>query len=200
MFIYFQRIITQVIFYGVSFFTEKFDGDPYLNFSISIILELFALILIQLTTDRFGRKLPYSISLWFTALSFLIIPFLPMSIFFFLINKKILFVFFLGYYHYSTYFAFFGKFCITFSFNLLYTITSEFYPTFMRNSMTSLLIAIGRFGSISSTYIHVLGDSLKNENFPFLFFSITSFVGAVLFFSCLPETKDRSLPENLDEF
>ncbi|RNA07109.1 organic cation transporter -like, partial [Brachionus plicatilis] len=176
-------IITQVIFYGVSFFTEKFAGNPYLNFIVSTILELFALILILLTTERFGRKVPFTISLGLTGLSFLIIPILPDM-----------------YYNYSTYFALFGKFCITFSFNLLYTITSEFYPTFMRNSMTSLLIAIGRFGSISSTYIHVMSDSLKYENLPFLIFGSTSFTAALLFFSFIPETKDRSLPENLDEF
>lgn len=66
--------------------------------------------------------------------------------------------------------------------------------------MTSFLIAIGRFGSVSSTYIHVLGDSLNFVNLPFLIFAATSFTTGLLFFSFLPETKNRSLPENLDDF
>lgn len=100
----------------------------------------------------------------------------------------------------STFCALIGKLCIAFALNLSFTITSEFYPTFIRNTVTSLLVGIGRGGSVSSTYIHKFGELYKLYTLPFFIFGVSSLLAGLLFFTFIPETKEKTLPENLDEF
>ncbi|RNA03381.1 organic cation transporter -like [Brachionus plicatilis] len=174
--------VISAIYYGISFFTEKIPGDPYLNCILFILVDLVALIFIQMTTERFGRKVPFTVAMTIGGITFILMTFLP--------SHSVL----------STFCALIGKLCIAFALNLSFTITSEFYPTFIRNSVTSLLVGIGRGGSVSSTYIHRFGELYKLYNLPFFIFGASSLFAGLLFFTFMPETKEKTLPENLDEF
>lgn len=81
----------------------------------------------------------------------------------------------------------------------MYTITSEYYPTLFRNSITAFAIAFGRCGSILSPYIQLAGE-VYWKNLPFAVFGTAGLLSGVLFAIFIPETKNRKLPETLDEF
>jgi OCT family organic cation transporter-like MFS transporter 4/5 len=51
------------VYYGISFNTSDLAGDPYLNFTLSAIVELLAVLMCEVTLDRFGRKIPYVINM-----------------------------------------------------------------------------------------------------------------------------------------
>jgi hypothetical protein len=52
-----------------------------------------------------------------------------------------------------------GKFAITFTFNVIFVITAELYPTVIRNSAMSINQTFGRFGAIISPNIQLLVKS-----------------------------------------
>jgi OCT family organic cation transporter-like MFS transporter 4/5 len=51
------------VYYGISFNTSELAGDPYLNFTLSAIVEALAVLMCEVTLDRFGRKIPYAINM-----------------------------------------------------------------------------------------------------------------------------------------
>ena len=67
------------VYYGISFNTSDLVGDPYLNFTLSVGVELLAIISCQLTLERFGRKKPYALNMAITGVSLLLIQFIPTS-------------------------------------------------------------------------------------------------------------------------
>jgi hypothetical protein len=52
-------------------------GDPYLNFTISVIAELLAIIACDLTLNRLGRKIPYSFTIISAGVVLLMVQFVP---------------------------------------------------------------------------------------------------------------------------
>lgn len=68
-----------MIYYGLTYNVTDLFGDPYLNFTLSVTVELFAVILSNILYDKFGRKVPYLISLGGSGLALLSILFVPKS-------------------------------------------------------------------------------------------------------------------------
>lgn len=66
-----------LVYYGISFNTTDLAGDPYLNFFLSIIVELIAIIASHITLERYGRKIPYSVNMGLTGIALLFILFVP---------------------------------------------------------------------------------------------------------------------------
>lgn len=52
--------------------------------------------------------------------------------------------------------ALIGKFSISFTFNGVYIVTAELYPTTIRNSAISFCSAISRIGGVIAPYILIL--------------------------------------------
>jgi OCT family organic cation transporter-like MFS transporter 4/5 len=110
-----------LVYYGISFNTTDLVGDPYLNFTLSILVELCAIIACQLTLERFGRKIPYSLNMSISGLALISVMFVPKSMPYLV-----------------TVLALIGKFTISFTYNGIYIITAEMYPTVIRNSTVSI--------------------------------------------------------------
>lgn len=72
-----------LVYYGISFNTSELFGDPYLNFTLSIVLELFAILVSHYTLQKFGRKIPYSINMALSGVSLILVMFIPTSKFLF---------------------------------------------------------------------------------------------------------------------
>lgn len=73
------RFFLNMTFHGISFFTGKLAGNPYVNFIISNVVEIIGILLIQLTVGRFGRKLPYATALAIAATILIVEFFIPLG-------------------------------------------------------------------------------------------------------------------------
>lgn len=145
-------------FHGVSFFTGNLAGNPYLNFIISNLVELVGITFIQLTVNKFGRKWPYAAAQCLSGLIFVFVFFIPSG--FQLYNERNKVIFFksivlLEFPLWKTGMILSAKCAITFSFNSIYTITSEFYPTEIRNTLIAICVCIGKLGSVLVPFIHL---------------------------------------------
>jgi OCT family organic cation transporter-like MFS transporter 4/5 len=104
-----------LVYYGISFNTSELAGDPFLNFSLSVFVELIAIVTCQFTLERFGRKKPYAINMAVTGVALMFIQFVP---------KEMPYL--------ITILALTGKFAISFTYNGIYIITAEIHPTVIR--------------------------------------------------------------------
>lgn len=68
-----------LVYYGISFNTGELAGDPYLNFTLSFLLELCAILVSHYTLDHFGRKKPYVINMAMSGISLLLVFLVPTS-------------------------------------------------------------------------------------------------------------------------
>uniref|UniRef100_A0A8C8RJN9 Solute carrier family 22 member 3 n=1 Tax=Pelusios castaneus TaxID=367368 RepID=A0A8C8RJN9_9SAUR len=96
-------------------------GNLYLDFFISGAVELPAALLILLTIDRIGRRLPFAISNIVAGVACLITAFIP---------KDILWL--------KTSVATLGRLGITMAFEIVYLVNSELYPTTLRYTRSYL--------------------------------------------------------------
>ena len=136
-----------LVYYGISFHMSDLAGDPYLNFFFSALVELFAISMSHYTLEKFGRKIPYTMSMVLTGSALLFIKFVPT-------DYPIL----------VTILVLIGKFGISFTFNGIFIITSEIYPTVIRNSSVSICQSIGRLGSVSAPTIQLLVRFQKSKS------------------------------------
>jgi OCT family organic cation transporter-like MFS transporter 4/5 len=91
-----------------------------------------------------------------------------------------------------------GKFCASASYAIIYLYSSELFPTSVRNTGMGACSMMARVGSMIAPQINGLGDIYHSPGLPFLVFGISGLLGsftAVI----LPETLNRSLPENIYE-
>lgn len=66
-----------MIYNGLSFSTSDLFGDPYMNFTLSVTVELVASFVAQIIFDKLGRKVPYVLSLSGSGLALLSLLFIP---------------------------------------------------------------------------------------------------------------------------
>lgn len=69
-----------LVYYGISFNTGELAGDPYLNFTLSVLLELAAILVSHYTLDKIGRKIPYSINMAMSGIVLILVLFVPKGI------------------------------------------------------------------------------------------------------------------------
>jgi hypothetical protein len=92
-----------------------------------------------------------------------------------------------------------AKFAISFTFNAIYMITAELYPTVIRNLAVSICQGFGRFGAVISPEIQLLG-SFVWAPLPFIIYGASATFAAITFIFFMPETKGRTMPDSIDEF
>ena len=125
-------ITNTLVYYGISFNTDRLAGDPYLIFFLSSIAEGLAYVACEFTLERFGRKWPYFINMAIAGVSLLSVAFVPDSLAWLV-----------------TVLALIGKFGISFTFNTVYVVTAEKYPTSIRNSAVSICSGLSSVGGLS---------------------------------------------------
>ena len=57
--------------------TSQLAGNPYLNFTLLATNELFAVICTHFAFEKFGRKIPYVLSMGLAGISLLGVLFIP---------------------------------------------------------------------------------------------------------------------------
>ncbi|KGL88375.1 Solute carrier family 22 member 3 [Charadrius vociferus] len=155
-------------------------GNLYLEFFISGAVELPAALLILVTIDRIGRRLPFGISNIVAGIACLITAFLPEDIPWL-----------------KTTVATLGRLAITMAFEIVYLVNTELYPTTLRNFGVSLCSSLCDFGGIIAPFLLYRLASIWLE-LPLIIFSILAVVCGVLVL-LLPETKGISLPETVED-
>lgn len=89
-----------------------------------------------------------------------------------------------------------GKLLITIAFTCLYIYTVEVFPTTLRHRFFSICSVVGRIGSIIAPLTPLLIQF--SPSLPLIIFAMFSFSSSLLLCQ-LPETKNRKLPENVEE-
>ncbi|NWS39944.1 S22A3 protein, partial [Probosciger aterrimus] len=155
-------------------------GNLYLDFFISAAVELPAALLILVTIDRIGRRLPFAISSIVAGIACLITAFLPEDIPWL-----------------KTTVATLGRLGITMAFEIVYLVNTELYPTTLRNFGVSLCSSLCDLGGIIAPFLLFRLAAIWLE-LPLIIFCILAVVCGLLVL-LLPETKGISLPETVED-
>ncbi|XP_030355362.1 solute carrier family 22 member 3-like [Strigops habroptila] len=155
-------------------------GNIYLDFFISGAVELPAALLILVTIDRIGRRLPFAISNIVAGIACLITAFLPEDIPWLKMTVATL-----------------GRLGITMAFEIVYLVNIELYPTTLRNFGVSLCSSLCDLGGIIAPFLLFRLAAIWLE-LPLIIFSILAVVCGILVL-LLPETKGISLPETVED-
>ncbi|XP_065536539.1 solute carrier family 22 member 3 [Lathamus discolor] len=155
-------------------------GNLYLDFFISAAVELPAALLILVTIDRIGRRLPFAISNIVAGIACLVTAFLPEDILWLKMTIATL-----------------GRLGITMAFEIVYLVNTELYPTTLRNFGVSLCSSLCDLGGIIAPFLLFRLAAIWLE-LPLIIFCILAVVCGLLVL-LLPETKGISLPETVED-
>ncbi|CAH2250838.1 solute carrier family 22 member 3 [Pelobates cultripes] len=156
------------------------SGSLYMDFFISAVVELPGAVLILLSIDRIGRRIPFALSNAGAGIACLITA---------LISEDILWL--------KTTLATLGRLGITMAFEIVYFINTELYPTTLRNFGVSLCSGMCDLGGIIAPFLLYRLAALWVE-LPLIIFAILGLIcgGLVML---LPETMGISLPETIED-
>ncbi|CAF3704534.1 unnamed protein product [Rotaria sp. Silwood1] len=185
--LFFQWLVQNLIFYGVSQSTGSWQLNPYLSFGVSAFVELLSYIFVHSILDRIGRKIPYfGFLILFCIVSLLILPIeylmekdskdqlLLLNI----INGTL-------------------KFLSSGSYAIIYIYANELFPTNVRNTGMGICSMVARVGAIIGTYSN---DNLTRLwiHLPIIFYGSVSLIAALLAL-LFPETLNQPLPQSVDD-
>ncbi|KAJ6664559.1 hypothetical protein lerEdw1_006132 [Lerista edwardsae] len=169
-----------VVYQGLVLRLGIIKGNLYLEFFVSAIIELPSAFLILLTIDRIGRCPLLAASSIVAGIACLITAFLPKGIPWLNTSVPIL-----------------ARMGITITFELVYLVNSELYPTTLRNFGVSLCSGFCDLGGIVAPFLLYRLADVWSE-LPLIVYSILAVLCGVLVL-LLPETKGISLPETVED-
>uniref|UniRef100_A0A8C2R2R8 Solute carrier family 22 member 3 n=1 Tax=Capra hircus TaxID=9925 RepID=A0A8C2R2R8_CAPHI len=169
-----------VVYQGLVMRLGIIGGNLYIDFFISGVVELPGALLILLTIERFGRRLPFAASNVVAGVACLVTAFLPEGIPWL-----------------RTTVATLGRLGITMAFEIVYLVNSELYPTTLRNFGVSLCSGLCDFGGIIAPFLLFRLAAIWLELPLIIFGTLASVCGALVML--LPETKGIALPETVDD-
>ncbi|XP_068926468.1 solute carrier family 22 member 3 [Petaurus breviceps papuanus] len=176
----FAWFTSAVVYQGLVMRLGIIGGNLYIDFFISGVVELPGALLILLTIERIGRRLPFAVSNIVAGIACLVTAFLPE-----------------GTPWLRTSVATIGRLGITMAFEIVYLVNSELYPTTLRNFGVSLCSGLCDFGGIVAPFLLFRLSAIWLE-LPLIIFGILASVcgGLVML---LPETKGIALPETVED-
>ncbi|CCH63938.1 Major facilitator superfamily (MFS) profile domain-containing protein [Caenorhabditis elegans] len=175
----FILIVMSGTYWALSLYSTELSEDETTGYFLSGLVELPAGFLSVFLLIAFKRKTVSFYSLAFTAVFMLCTVYIPMQG-----NYKMIFPLLAK----ST------NSIVWASQPLLY---SEATPTTIRNVFSGVVSFVGELGSIGAPYMNRL--TAINQDAPAILISIMSIVAAFLVL-LQPETKNKKLPEDLDQF
>ncbi|XP_049760998.1 solute carrier family 22 member 3 isoform X1 [Elephas maximus indicus] len=132
----FAWFTSAVVYQGLVMRLGIIGGNLYIDFFISGVVELPGALLILLTIERVGRRLPFAASNIVAGVACLITAFLPKGISWL-----------------RTTVATLGRLGITMAFEIVYLVNSELYPTTLRNFGVSLCSGLCDLGGIIAPFL-----------------------------------------------
>ncbi|XP_077997398.1 organic cation transporter protein-like [Glandiceps talaboti] len=169
-----------VAYYGLSLLSTSLAGNEYLNFFLSGLVEVPAIVAPIYVLNRWGRKKPIAILFIMCAVACFFYP-IPPKKFRYLVTPVMMI----------------GKFSAAAAFWSIAIYTSEIYPTVVRNIGIGVSSAAGRIGSMILPYTFLLADIWGPLPYIIMGFLVCTAGISLLF---LPETLHRNLPASIMEF
>lgn len=133
------------VYYGLSLNAVSLAGNKFLNFMLVCTAEIPGFFITNFLSGRIGRKWTLSSSLIVCGLSCIGSQYVPVD---FATVRLGLFLL--------------GKAAITVSFTVLYVLSTEMFPTSLRNSLVLICSTVGRIGSMSAPQTPLLVRNSKS--------------------------------------
>ncbi|XP_056099062.1 solute carrier family 22 member 4 [Rhinichthys klamathensis goyatoka] len=173
----FLWMVITMSYYALILNTTNLHGNPYLNFFLSAVVEVPAFIIAMLLLRFCGRRLCQASTLLMGGAMIFIIQLIPTDLM-----------------ELATLLEMLGKLGVTAAFCVVYAVTSELFPTVVRNMAMGTCSMMARIGSIVSPFIIYLGNYYRY--IPYIVIgSLAVFAGLITLL--LPETKGKVLPETI---
>lgn len=169
-----------VVYQGLVLRLGLIEGNLYLEFFISALIELPSAFVVLLIIDRIGRCPLFAAGSTVAGVACLVTAFLPKGIPW--LNTAVPILARLG---------------ITITFELVYLVNSELYPTTIRNFGVSMCSGLCDVGGIVAPFLLYQLAAVWSE-LPLIVYSILAVLCGVLVL-LLPETKGISLPETVED-
>ncbi|XP_078573409.1 organic cation transporter protein-like [Branchiostoma floridae x Branchiostoma japonicum] len=166
--IFYNWAVTIIVYYGLSLNTSALDGDDYINFFFSGLIEFPALVMSVIVIEKWGRRSPFIVLMVVGGTACICTVFVPSDLFPLTMTLAMI-----------------GKFGITACLNIVFIWTGEIYPTVIRNLGLGVSSMFARLGGIISPFIALLVDTWKP--LPYIVFGGLSVLGGILCL-VLPET------------
>ncbi|XP_021479766.2 solute carrier family 22 member 4 [Oncorhynchus mykiss] len=159
--------------------TNNLNGNPYINCFLSGVVEVPAYFIALVLLRYCSRHLCQSSTLFLGGTVILFINIVPTDL------PEV-----------AVFLEMVGKFAITAAFCVVYAVTSELFPTVVRNMAMGTCSMAARIVTILSPFIIYLGNYYKN--LPYIFIGSLAIFGGLCCF-ILPETYGRVLPETISQ-
>uniref|UniRef100_A0A3B3YA99 Major facilitator superfamily (MFS) profile domain-containing protein n=1 Tax=Poecilia mexicana TaxID=48701 RepID=A0A3B3YA99_9TELE len=171
--------IITLSYYALLLNTSNLNGDPYLNCFLSAVTEVPAYLIALLLLQFCSRHLCQSSTLLLGGVMILCVQLIPKHLSTVAVLLEML-----------------GKFGVTAAFCVVYSVTTELFPTVIRNTAMGCCSMAARIATIISPFIIYLGEYYKA--LPYIVMGALAICGGIVCFM-LPETFGRALPEALPQ-
>lgn len=182
------KFVVSMASYGVILNVGNLGGDFYFNLFLLIIGEYPAKFIALALLDRIGRKKVYIGFMLLGGIACVgtIYPVVDKgeSLHWLLVTLSVT-----------------GRMFVSGAFEVLYLVSSELFPTVVRNVGMGTCSACARAGSMLSPYIAQLGDLVDSSiagAIPLTVIGVATFIGGLLSFT-LPETLNKQLPDTVED-
>ncbi|XDV39438.1 hypothetical protein PO909_008685 [Leuciscus waleckii] len=173
----FLWMVITMSYYALLLNTTNLHGNPYLNLFLSAVVEVPAFIIAMLLLRFCRRRFCQSSTLLMGGAMIFIVQLIPKDLMELAILVEML-----------------GKLGVTAAFCVVYAVTSELFPTVVRNMAMGTCSMTARIGSIVSPFIIYLGNYYSY--IPYIVIGgLAVFAGLITLL--LPETKGKVLPETI---
>uniref|UniRef100_A0A668B063 Solute carrier family 22 member 4 n=1 Tax=Myripristis murdjan TaxID=586833 RepID=A0A668B063_9TELE len=166
------RMIITISYFALILNTSNLHGNPYVNCLLSAVAEVPAYIIALLLLKHCSRHFCQSSTLLLGGTLIIYLPEVAIGL------------------------EMFGKFGITSAFCVVYAVTSELFPTVVRNMAMGTCSMAARIGTIISPFIIYLGKYYRS--LPYILMGSLAIFGG-LFCFLLPETYKKVLPETISQ-
>ncbi|KAI8439890.1 hypothetical protein MSG28_001354 [Choristoneura fumiferana] len=170
-------IASTFVNHGLTINSVTLQGNKYINYALTSIIDVPANIIKTLILIKFKRKMPLVTTFVACAVLCVFQPFVSDD---------------LPWLSITVYMA--GKFMSSLYFTITYIFTSELFPTYIRNSMHALCSSVGRIGSIVAPQTPLL--LAYWSGLPATVFGLVSLTAGLLTL-LVPDTADNSLPDTV---
>ena len=176
----FAWFVSGLVFFGASFGASDFGGNLYLNFALTILIEIPANFIAIDGCERFGRKKIIIYSMILSGIACVVVSLIPAG------TARTDFIAgrLIG--------GMLGKGFITISYSSMVVWSTELFPTIVRNSGMAILYVSTSFGSAAAPF--VLDLDRIHGTLPFGLMGGLSAIASLLCLK-LPETRGRPTVE-----
>ncbi|XP_054451512.1 solute carrier family 22 member 2 [Pteronotus mesoamericanus] len=168
------------LYQGLIMHVSLAGNNIYLDFFWSALVEFPAAFIIILTIDRVGRRLPWAVANVVAGAACLASVFIPEDLQWLRVTVTCL-----------------GRMGITVAFEILCLVSTELYPTFIRNLGVLVSSSMCDIGGIIAPFLVYRLTDIWHE-LPLVLFAVFGLTSGALVL-LLPETRGKALPETIEE-